>query len=742
MPNRTKERQTYLANPLESYKTTRYGNKPVTHRSSSAFDQSTLSQFGFTPSSSSANSKRYRRTSVLSKSGGVKRRSLNFDDLEHEGSGAEGKEDGIPVGKKRRVGQGHLSSDDEDEHGNSKLKEEDVGEDSFVVNDQSDQDDEGSWRSRRSPKRRRSLPKRRPFLAPKTRDLTLTQMYPLTRITSESDYEDEEESQGEYTEGEESQEEDLDMPLEDVQAKDEPVSQFVYEPEQRVKDEPQSQTEILEDLILNQHLTQEDEDTEPPDQTIAVKQENLADEVMEGLTTTLGPEVSGLLYNPKTPKRPIPKVVPSSHTPPVTPLSPLRHQQLSAILASPSVQRQWRMSGRKLPGFTIPDLSPVAEHRKKVDDSSTEENTPVEPEYPVQPLKRPNFAKDSVGADASSRASSGSSVKETGPTKLKFVPSTQWWEREESLTSNSATTLEPIQEVDSQPEPRVRSSGDVQDNETVSNTTAAPQVLQPIESKVVPKSPVRRNRSKNRPFKPSLSTSMSREPLLRDSSGLHTINTSFFRKESSTIEPPKPAAEEESQKSQVSIKSVDRQLMNESDSYNNTTADKVEETQLDIDELDPDATISQSQPEELDLEITPRAPVRKLTLPSLKGSNLPLLPPSSPPQDYKLHNNINSTPPSSKDIFHSPSTKGSSSPLMEFKNTLENFELQEEDKDLDEVTDASASYGGKGPVETLTQWKMRMFGPSQAVPTISQIFGANSLDNGAEDYEEDDDEEL
>ncbi|KAF3122950.1 hypothetical protein TWF594_002565 [Orbilia oligospora] len=486
-----------------------------------------------------------------------------------------------------------------------------------------------------------------------------------------------------------------------------------------------------EDLILNQHVKQENEDIELSDQARVVKLENLADEVTEEPTATMDSDVLGLLQNPKTPKRPIPQVVPSSYTPPVTPLSPLRHQQLSAILASPSVQRQWRTSGRKLPGFIVPDLSPVTEHQKKIDDSSTEENTPVEPIAPAQPLKRPDFT-------GGSGRSPGSSVKETEPAKPRVVPSTQWWEREETLTLNSTTTLEPIQEVDSQPDVQVGSSGDVQDNEAASNTTTAPQVLQPIEREVVPESPVRRNRLKNRSFKPSLSTSISREPLLRDSSGLHTINTSFFRKESSTIEPPPQAVESESQKSQISIKSVDRQLMNESNNHNKIAANGGEETQLDIDELDSDATISQSQPEEL--EITPQAPVRKPTLPSRKSSGLPLLPPSSPPQTYKFPGNINSTPPSSKDIFHSPSSKGSSSPIMEFKNTLETFEPQEGEggkEDSNEATAASTSYGGKGPVETLTQWKMRMFGPSQAVPTISQILGANSL---ADDDEEDDEE--
>ncbi|KAF3092361.1 hypothetical protein TWF102_008444 [Orbilia oligospora] len=731
MPNRTKDRQTYLANPHESYKTTRYGDKPITHRVSSAYDQSTLSQFGFTPSSSSASSKKHKRKSLPSKSGGVKRRSLNFDDLKDESSGEEEREDGNPVGKKRRVGQGRLSSDDEDENNKREIKEEDMAEDSFVVNDQFDEDDEESWRPRRSPKRRRPLPKRRTFQAPKTRDLTLTQMHPLTRITAESDYENDEESQGEYTEGDESQEDDLNIPVEDIQVKGEPVSQGVYEPEAWIKDEPQSQAEMPEDLILNQHVKQENEDIELSDQARVVKLENLADEVTEEPTATMDSDVLGLLQNPKTPKRPIPQVVPSSYTPPVTPLSPLRHQQLSAILASPSVQRQWRTSGRKLPGFIVPDLSPVTEHQKKIDDSSTEENTPVEPIAPAQPLKRPDFT-------GGSGRSPGSSVKETEPAKPRVVPSTQWWEREETLTLNSTTTLEPIQEVDSQPDVQVGSSGDVQDNEAASNTTTAPQVLQPIEREVVPESPVRRNRLKNRSFKPSLSTSISREPLLRDSSGLHTINTSFFRKESSTIEPPPQAVESESQKSQISIKSVDRQLMNESNNHNKIAANGGEETQLDIDELDSDATISQSQPEEL--EITPQAPVRKPTLPSRKSSGLPLLPPSSPPQTYKFPGNINSTPPSSKDIFHSPSSKGSSSPIMEFKNTLETFEPQEGEggkEDSNEATAASTSYGGKGPVETLTQWKMRMFGPSQAVPTISQILGANSL---ADDDEEDDEE--
>ncbi|RVD86459.1 uncharacterized protein DFL_004733 [Arthrobotrys flagrans] len=736
MPNRTEDRQTFLADPHRSFKTTRYGDKPITYRRSpSAYDQSTLSQFGFTPRPSSANSKKHKWTSVASKNSGAKRRNLNFDNLKHDSSEGEEEEeeDGVPVGKKRRVGQGHLSSDDEDKEGNIELNEEEMGDDSFVVNDHFGEDDEASWRPIRAPKRRRSLPKRRRFLVSKTRDLTLTQMYPLTRIPVESDYEEEEEeSQEEYIEGEESQEED-------IQVKDEPVSQAAYESEAWVKNEPQSQAEMPEDLMPSQRFKQEDEDTEPSGRVGEVKQENMKDEFMEEPTTTVGSEILGLPNNPKTPKRPIPSVVPSSYTPPVTPLSPLRHQQLSAILASPSIQRQWRMSGRKLPGFTTPNLGPVTEHQKRVDDSSTEENTPIEPDALAQPLKRPDFTKDSVGADALTGTSSGSGVKETEPGKPKVVQSTQWWEREETFTSNSATTLEPIQEVDSQPEVQVTSNGDVQNNEAVSTTPAAPRVVQPGEIDVARESPVRRNRSKNWSFKPSLSTSMSREPLLRDSSGLHTINTSFFRKESSTIEPPPQAAENESQKSQVSIESVDRRLMNESDGNDKTSADRVEETQ--VDESDPDATISQSQPEEL--ETTPRAPVRKPTLPSRKGSNLLLHPPSSPPQTYRFVGNINSTPPSSKDIFYSPSSKGSSSPIMEFKNMLETFEPQERDReDLNEGTETSASYPGKGSVETLTQWKMRMFGPSQAVPTISQILGANSLANDAEDDDEEEDEEL
>ncbi|KAK6512221.1 hypothetical protein TWF481_001112 [Arthrobotrys musiformis] len=736
MPNRTKrEQQTFLADPHLSYKTTRYGDTPITHRVSSSYDQSTLSQFGFTPRPPSANSRKHKRVLGIPKNGRAKRRSLDFDDVKDESSGDYSSgENRSPAGKKRRVGEGFLSSDDEDEGASGEVKHE-VVEDSFVVNDEYDEDDEASWRPNHLPKRRRSLPKRRRFLVPKTRDQTLTQMYPSIHIRPGSDYEEEEEeeSQEEYG-GEESQEDDMDMPVDDIYVKDEPISQAAYEPEAWVKDEPQSQTEMPEDLLENQPLKQEDEDRMPLGPMVGIKKENPEDGAMDP-TTNVGSGTSVLPNGPQTPKRPIPAVVPSSYTPPVTPLSPLRHQQLSAILASPSIQRQWRLSGRKLPGSTIPDLSPVTEHQRKIDGSSTEENTPIESSAQAAPLKRPDFTKDSTGVNASAGASSESRDKEIRPAKPKVVQSTQWWEWEETLTSNSATTLEPIQEVDSQPEVQTKSS-DAQDKDAASITP-----MTPIE--VVPESPVRRNRSTNRSCRPSLSTSMSREPLLRDSSGLHTINTSFFRKESSTIEPPPKTADNDSQRSEVSLKSVDRQLMNESDGYKGVPAEVIEETQLNTDELDSDATISQSQLE--GIETTPRAPIGKPAPPSRKGNNLPLLPPSSPPQTYNLPGNINlnSTPPSSKDIFHSPSSRASSSPIMEFKNTLETFEPEERDKeDSNKETDSPATYSGKGPVETLTQWKMRMFGPSQAVPTISQILGANTLPNDTEDYDEDEDEEL
>ncbi|KAK6526920.1 hypothetical protein TWF281_010116 [Arthrobotrys megalospora] len=752
MPNRPK--QQFLADPHLSFKSVRFGDKPITPRLSSTNDQSTLSQFGFMPTSSSANAKKKKRTLVAYKNSGTKRKSLNFDDLKHESSEGEEEEDGDPVGKRRRVGHGHRLSD-EDGEDTDEIKEE-VGDESFVVNDQFDEDDEESWRPIRSPKRRKSPPKRKKFSIQKTRDRTLTQMYPLTHIPSESEYEEEggeEESQEEY-EGEESQEEDLDVPVEDIRIKDEPISQAAYEPDMQIKDEPQSQPEIPEDPMLNQYFKQEDEDIRLLDPTEPIKQENPADEITGEPSITTDSEVLGLQDYPKTPNRPIPAVIPSSYTPPVTPLSPLRHQQLSAILASPSIQRQWRMSGRKLPGFTVPDLSPVTEHQKKVDGSSTEENTPVEPEVPVQPPKRPDFTKDSAETDALSGASTETSAQrepglnprrsgqgESERTKPRVVQSTQWWEREETFTSNSANTLEPIQEVDSQPEVQVRSS-DAQNKPIAPIAPAARQPVRSGDIEVVPESPVRRKNSRNTSFKSSFSTSMSREPLLRDSSGLHTIvNTSFFRKESSTIEPPPKAVDNESQRSEVSIKSVDRQLMNESDDYKKASADRVEETQLNTDELDPDATISQSLSK--DLEATPRAPVRRPALPTRKGSHIPLLPPSSPPQTYRFAGNINSTPPSSKDIFHSPSSKISSSPIMDFKNTVETFEPQEEEGEgSNEGLDTSESYIGKGPVETITQWKMRMFGPSQAVPTISQILGANNLVNGAEDDEDEDDEEL
>ncbi|KAK6349010.1 hypothetical protein TWF730_009770 [Orbilia blumenaviensis] len=737
MPNRTvAKEQTFLANPHVSYKSVRFGNKPITYRTSSANDQSTLSQFGFKPSSADTNKK--RRKPVSYKDGRAKRKSLDFDELKSENSEEEEEEEedgyGVrnPVGKRRRVRQNHSPSDDD----NGGIKDE-MGEDSFVVNDQFDEYDEESWRPGPAPKRRRSPPKLKRFSSSNLRDQTLTQMYPLTHVLSESEYEEDGGSQGEHSETG-SEEDDLGVPVEDIRIKDEPLSQTGYEPEVQIKDEPLSQAEMLGDIIEDRHIKQEDEGITLYTEARQFQQENQTGEPVEG--PVIGPhcEVNELPNDPRTPKRPIPTVVPSSYTPPVTPLSPLRHQQLAAILASPSIQRQWRMSGRKLPGLAVTDLSPVAEHQK-VDDGSTEENTPIESIASTQPLKRPDFTKNTVSS-GSSRNSSQGNVKEMPPPKSKMVPSTQWWEREETFTSNSASALEPIEEVNSQSEVQVRSSEE-QNDLPASTIPTAPLMARSAEVEVIPESPVRKRNSSFRSFKPSFSTSTSREPLLRDSSGLHTINTSFFRKESSTIEPPLAAIDDESQISEVSIKSVDRQLIYESNNHNTLSAERVDETQLNTDELDPDATISQSQYG--DLETILSVPTKKPLSPSRKGSILPLLPPSSPPQTYRFLGNLNSSPPGSKEAFHSSPNKILSSPVMEFKATHETFELQDQEGEYsNERTDASLPNTEKGSVETLTQWKMRMFGPSQAVPTISQIFGANSFANGTEDDDEDEDEEL
>ncbi|KAK6538939.1 hypothetical protein TWF694_010490 [Orbilia ellipsospora] len=715
-----RERQTRLADPHLSYKSVRFGGIPSTPRPSNRDEQSTLSQFGFTPSSSSTTKKKKKRTLIPYTKRNLKRKSLDLDDLKNgtpEREDEEEEEDGSPTEKKKRRLSARIVKDESDED-DDVIKEE-VNEGKFLVSDESEkEDDEESWRPILAPKRRRgrttAKPKRNSRLAKP--DRTLTQMYPLDHPISDSEYEEEEEhgNREESSEGEVIKEEPIEEPE-----------------EMRIKDEPNSQNEILLDLGYNddEYIKQEDDrDTHPVKREEAEK-ENIPSE--DEQTSILASSA-----NPQTPHKPIRTVVPSSYTPPMTPLSPLRHKQLDAIYKSPSVQRLWRLKGVAMPG-----LSPVVEDATKEKAGSAMENNEPETISPSTNLKKPNFTREDTHAESSIESSSKNETQSIPSfIRNRVVPSSQWWDREESWVLNSGKGLETVLEVDSQPEVQVESS-DVPEVRSATATPKADRIINQEDVEVIPESPLRPRAEISR--KNQAVPTEFREPLLRDSSGLHTLySTSFFRRESSAIVPPPKITEHESQKSEVSTRSVDRQLLLESDEYSKLAIDRVEETPIEEKQnSDPDATISQSPSK--DTETTPRPKSRTRSLATRKDSRLPLLPPSSPPQSYSNIPHISETPRSSKDIFHSPSSKISTSPTVEFtKRSSESYGFRNQDsEDLNEAGD-SMEPNRRGSSETLSQWRLRTFGPSQAVPTISQFFPQGLLGDSLDDDDDDDDEEL
>ncbi|KAF3909433.1 hypothetical protein AA313_de0202244 [Arthrobotrys entomopaga] len=707
-----RERQTRLADPNLSYKSVRFGRTPMsTPKSSYRDEQSTLSQFGFTPSSTST-SKKKKRILIPYTKRSLKRKSLDLDDLEG-GTPEQEEEEGSPIEKKRRRTSNRIVKNESDE--DDDVVKEEIKEEEFLASDESDmEDNEASWRPTLAPKRRRRMaakPKKNSRLSKP--DRTLTQMYPHDHPFSDSDYQEEE--------GEDQNQE---QSSEDEAIKEEPTDQTE---EIRVKDEPNSQNEISLDLGYNdnEYIKQEDDRDNHPIKAEEAEKENVPSEDEQ-----ISKPASSI--NPQTPHKPIRTVVPSSYTPPMTPLSPLRHKQLDAIYKSPSVQRLWRLKG-----ITMPGLSPVIENKETEENGPVTESNKSEIISPLINIKKPNFTRENTDDGASSR-----DEKQSGPSFLRnrVVPSSQWWDREESWVSNSCNGLETVLEVDSQPEVQVESS----DVPEVRSTTATPKAERIIKHEedvdVVPESPLKSRAEMSR--KNQAVATEFREPLLRDSSGLHSIyNTSFLRRESSAIVPPPKVTENESQKSEVSTRSVDRQLLLESDEYSKAVVECVEDTPVEgKQDSDPDATISQSLPK--DTEITPRPKNRTRPPASRKDSHVPLLPPSSPPQSYSNIPHISETPRSPKDLFHSPSSKIATSPTVDFtKRSSDSYGTRNPDsEDLNEVGDSMVS-NKKGSSETLSQWRLRTFGPSQAVPTISQIFPQSLLGDSLDD-DDDDDEEL
>ncbi|KAF3917717.1 hypothetical protein ABW20_dc0100537 [Dactylellina cionopaga] len=733
---KAKRGQSHLADPGLSYKSVRFGSTPITPRVSRIDEQSTLSQFGFTPSSSAnAGSKKKKRTLVPYGRKGLKRKreSLILGEPKEESAGEnEEDEDERPVGKRRIAGSARqlIEPDSEEDKDNTTTKVE-KDEENFLLKVDTDDEgaDEESWRPSYAPKRRKKTavkPKRHSDSYKK--DRTLTQMYPLRNAISESEYE--EESDDENLEQQEEQEEqEGELQEERIKEEDKPV---------RIKDEPSSQNEIPLEVPSSRHIKEEEEEPKSPIKLEEAEKENIPDEDMDIPTTTssaIQPLDSSI--NPKTPKKSIPVIVPSSYTPPVTPLSPLRHSQLDAIYKSPSVQRLWRMKGIHMPG-----LSPVVEDQRKENDGTSTERTESGVPSPQQMLKRPDFAKGNVGTNTPAETSPEASNRRIPDfIKNKMVPSSQWWEREETWSSHSVHALETVLEVDSQPEVQVPSSDVPSIRSTTTTPKATPNASRVIEIgdvNIVPESPLKLKAQAGTASKDSFVGFSFREPLLRDSSGLHTISTSFLRKESSMVEHI-PVAQNESQKSEVSTRSVDRQLIFESDDYNKVSAERVEETPPEKESMDPDATLSQTPSK--DSERTPRAAVRNNSSPmaTRKDNHIPLLPPSSPPQSYGHPAHVTETPTSSKDIFHSPSSVISTSLILNLTKRSSGFDQYSDG--LSETMDSLDTYSRNKPVETLSQWKMRTFGPSQAVPTISQILPQSMLP-GKSDDDDDDDEEL
>ncbi|EPS42007.1 hypothetical protein H072_4076 [Dactylellina haptotyla CBS 200.50] len=724
MPKPQRFAQSRLADPNISYKSVRFGSTPVPHKSSSIDEQSTLSQFGFTPSSSAASTvvKKKKRKLIPYGKRGLKRKSINFDDLKAGSSDdqeEEEEDERSPVGKKRRVRRVIVPREVEEENDeNDSEAEEQIS----VIKKEliAEEGEEESWRPTYAPKRQRGKSTKTNRTLKSMDDRTLTQMYPMNfhRSISDSDYEEEDDG------------EDQDSRIEEESGQEQESEEEPTEEEQelvRVKDEPLSQTEVSFNSDDNEEYIKQ-EDQQPG---ITIKNEESEKENIPGDEETFASAADSA--NPKTPKKPIPNVVPSSYTPPVTPLSPLRHSQLDAIYKSPSVQRLWRLKGIAMPG-----LSPVVEDQTKEDTGSTTQRTESELIAAKSPLRKPNFTLESASAETMAE----SPTKDPSPRvpdfiKNKIVPSSQWWDREETWSSNSGRALETVLEVESQPEVQVESS-DVPSIRSTTVTPRAQRIVQLEEADgvdVVPESPVSKRSEEFSKEVPTVSEV--REPLLRDSSTLNPLYTSFLRKESSTIVlNPKPV-ENKSQRSEISTRSVDRQLIFESDDYSKNSGDVVKETPLDRTESsDPDATLSQTPSRDSDK--TPRAKKRSRTLTSRKESNVPLLLPSSPPQSCNgLH--VSETPRSSKDIFHSPSSKISTSPTINFtRRSSDTYEPQEQY--LDDMNETLDSYRPPRAIETLSQWKLREFGPSQAVPTISQFFPAGFL--AEDDDDEDEDEEL
>ncbi|KAJ6261281.1 hypothetical protein Dda_3950 [Drechslerella dactyloides] len=717
-------RQTRLADPQLSYKSVRYGNTPNTPQPFSRQDQGTLSQFGFTPSSLSATTSGTKKRRTLIPYGSRNRKSWPPDNCKAESP--DESEDGTPATKRRRISRRrNIVDDNEENEPDVPVKAEDVQEDSFVKEESEQDDDEESWRPPESPapKRRRrrtiSKPKARTSAA---RNRTLTQMYPVYGV-SESEYEEGPEEEQDPTEADHEEPEP-----ERIQAPEAEVEGNV-----RIKNEPESDSETSHEYDRDIHIKREDE-PDPMYQHAEDEKENIPrEDAVEPTTVAVSNSNAAGTANPKTPKKPIPNVVPSSYTPPVTPLSPLRHSQLDAIYKSPSVQRLWRMKGIGMPGKVEANLSPVAEHIKmEEDDISSLEASTSENNHPQVPPKRPDFGRETNSVDAPSGATSRITAQMPDFIQNKMVPSSQWWEREETMSSNSARVLETIIEADSQPEVQVRSS--VSASRTGTPTPKAQRTVELEELDIVPESPVRKRITKigeKQKTSPTGLTNM--EPLLRDSSGLHTLATSFLQKESSTIDRIPNSIQEESQKSEVSLRSVDKQLLLESEDYDKASAERVEETESQKQDIDPDetldSTLSETSPKAA--ERTPRPVHRTTSLMSRKDSHIPLLPPSSPPHSHSLAAHDSSSPMNIRSLFPSSPAKLSTSPVTGFRKSS---------SDMNETMD-SLDYPRKGLVETHTQWKLRTFGPSQAIPTISQILPASMLEDDDDD-DDDDDEEL
>ncbi|KAK6354875.1 hypothetical protein TWF696_004006 [Orbilia brochopaga] len=720
-------RQTRLADPNLSYKSVRYGNTPIPVRPFSTEDQSTLSQFGFTPSSLFATASKTRKKTLIPY-GSRKRKSWPPDNRNVEEP--DELEDAGSARKRRRISRRRNIVDEEEESERDVPVKAEDEEEGTSVKDESEQDDEESWRPPASyaPKRRRRKTISKPTLrSSKKKDRTLTQMYPL-RAFSESEYEEEDEEQQDL--GEVNQEE---PEPEQLQQSDREEGDI------KIKNEPESDSETSHEHGGNIRIKQEDEPS-PTYQHPEDEKENVLREETAGPTAApISISSTMSVANSKTPKKPIPNVVPSSYTPPVTPLSPLRHSQLEAIYRSPSVQRLWRMKGMGMPGKAEPSLSPVVERIKKEDDDVPSLDTStVEPTGKQMPPRRLDFALESSKSTASTGSTSQKASQAPDFMRNKLVPSSQWWEREETLSSNSARVLETILEADSQPEVQVRSSVSV--SRTGSPTPKAQRTikLEEIEDLdvVIPESPVhKRTADKGEKQKASPTGFPRMEPLLRDSSGLHTLATSFLRKESSTFDRVPNSIQEESQKSEkseVSLRSVDKQLLLESEEHDKASAPQVEEREsrkpnIDSDET-LDSTLSQTSPKAT--ERTPRPVHRPTSFMSRNNSHIPLLPPSSPPHSHSLAAHNSSTPPNLKDLFSSSPVKEPTSPMTG---------LGKNSSDLNETLDSPDC--PRRPVETHTQWKLRTFGPSQAIPTLSQILPRSMLVD--EDDEDDDfDEEL